>query len=76
METDGFFESTVFSDECTFHLSGKVNKHNVRIWWSEKSNTFMEHIRDSPKVNVFSALTMQKVYAPFFFVEKIIQGDH
>ena len=73
IETDGFFESIVFSDGCTFHLSGKVNKRNVRIWGSER---LVEHIRDSPKVNVFCALNMQKVYGPFFFVEKTIEGGH
>lgn len=71
---DEFFESIVFSDECTFHLSGKVNKHNVRIWGSEKPNTCVQHVRDSPKVNVFCALSVQKVYGPFFFVEKTIGG--
>ena len=24
-----------FSDEATFHVSGKLHKHNVRIWGSE-----------------------------------------
>ncbi|KAJ8874191.1 hypothetical protein PR048_025033 [Dryococelus australis] len=28
METDGFSESLVFSDEATFHMLGKMHKHN------------------------------------------------
>jgi hypothetical protein len=31
MEADGFVEGLIFSDEATFHISGKVNRHNVRI---------------------------------------------
>ena len=50
---DDFLEKVIFSDEATFHLSGKVNKQNVRIWGTENPREFVEHMRDSPKVNVF-----------------------
>ncbi|GBL93807.1 hypothetical protein AVEN_153584-1 [Araneus ventricosus] len=30
-----FLNSIIFSDEATFHVSNKVNKHNRRIWGSE-----------------------------------------
>ena len=39
---DGFVESIVFSDEATFHLSGKVNRYNVRI--SGAANPHVESI--------------------------------
>ena len=42
----------VFSDEATFHVYGKVNKHNIRIWGSENSCEVVEEERDGPKVNV------------------------
>jgi len=32
---DDFFNRLIFSDESTFQLSGKVNKHNVRTWGTE-----------------------------------------
>jgi uncharacterized membrane protein len=32
LEEDGFWERLVFSDEATFHVNGKVNRRNVRIW--------------------------------------------
>jgi len=41
----------MFSDEVTFHLSGKVNRHNVRIWGTENPHEIVEHVRDSPKLN-------------------------
>ena len=37
LEEDEFNERLVFSDEATFHMNGKVNTHNVRIWGEEKS---------------------------------------
>ena len=32
------------------------------------------HLKDSPKVNVFCAISSQKVYGPFFFAEGTITG--
>jgi len=43
----------VFSDEAAFHVCGKVNRHNVRIWGTENPDATNEYIRDSPKLNVF-----------------------
>ena len=30
-----YLNKTVFSDEATFHRSGKFNRHNVRTWGTE-----------------------------------------
>jgi hypothetical protein len=38
-----------YSDECTFFLSGKINKQNCRIWGMEKPHHHREHVRDSPQ---------------------------
>ena len=54
---DGFADSLIFSDEATFHLSGKVNRHNVGIWGTENPRVFIQNVRDSPKVNVFCAIS-------------------
>ena len=53
LEDDSFLPRLIFSDEATFHLSGKVNRHNVRIWGLENPRATLEHERDFPKVNVF-----------------------
>ena len=50
---DGLLAKIIFSDEATFHLSGKVNGYNVRIWGSENPQATLEVERDSPKLNVF-----------------------
>ena len=67
LEEDGFDDRLVFSDEATFQLTGKVNKHNTRIWGTENPHSTLEHVRDSPKVNVFCAISKKPVYGPFFF---------
>ena len=36
-EDEAFLKQVCFSDETTFHVSGKLNKHNVRIWGSVRS---------------------------------------
>jgi hypothetical protein len=63
-----------FSGEATFHVSGAVNCHNVRLWGSENPHAYVEHQHDSPKVNVFCAISSQKVYGPFFFAEETVTG--
>ena len=76
MEEDGHFLNRIcFSDEATFHVSGKLNKHNARIWGSENPHITREIERDSPKVNVWCGLLCNKVIGPFFFEEKTITAD-
>ena len=53
METDGFVENIVFSDEAMFYLSGKVNRYNVRIWGATNSHVIVEHVRFIPLLNCF-----------------------
>jgi hypothetical protein len=47
-----FLERIVFSDEATFHISGHVHGHNIRIWGHEHPHAIVEHERDGPKINV------------------------
>jgi len=50
---DDLLAKIIFSDEATFHLSGKVNRYNVRIWGSENPHATQEVENDCPKLNVF-----------------------
>jgi len=72
LEEEGYAEKLVFSDEATFHVCSKVNCHNVRIWGTKNPRETMDHVRDSPKVNVFCAVSSCKVYGPFFFTEPTV----
>jgi hypothetical protein len=71
---DHFLEKVQFSDEATSHVSGAVNCCNVRIWESGNPHAYVKHQCDSPKVNVFCAISSQKVYSPFFFAEETVTG--
>ena len=41
-EDEAFLKRVCFSDEATFHVLGKLNKHNVRIWESENPHANRE----------------------------------
>jgi hypothetical protein len=71
---DKFVTCLIFSDEATFHLSRKVNHHNVRIWGTENPHATTEHQQDSPKLNVFCAISQRKIYGLFSFMENTVTG--
>ncbi|PNF27666.1 hypothetical protein B7P43_G14706 [Cryptotermes secundus] len=48
-----------------------LNRHNVRIWGLQNPRVTLEHVRDSPKVNVFCAILLTKVYGAFFFLRML-----
>ncbi|GFU78490.1 DUF4817 domain-containing protein [Trichonephila clavipes] len=75
LDVNSFENTLVFTDEATFHLCGKVNRHNLRFWGTENVHVTLEHQRDFPKVNVFCALSNSCVFGPLFFAEKSINGD-
>lgn len=37
----------IYSDECVFHVDGRLNKHNVRIWGTENPHERRKVARDS-----------------------------
>jgi len=67
MENYDLLAKIIFSDEATFHLSGKVNRYNVRIWGSENPHANLEVEHDSTKLNVFCVISKQIVYGLFIF---------
>ncbi|GBM38955.1 hypothetical protein AVEN_271064-1 [Araneus ventricosus] len=74
LEND-YLNRVCFSGESTFHVSGMVNRHNVRIWSKENPHVSAQLQRDSPKVNVWCDLMHNKVIEPFFFTEKNITAN-
>jgi hypothetical protein len=73
-DDDAFMKHVVFSDEATFHVAGKVDRHSCRICGSENLHEVMEHECDTPKLNVWCALTSDSVIGPFFFEEATVTG--
>ena len=48
-----YLNRVIFSDECVFHVDGKLNKHNLRIWVSENPHETRKVSRDSAKPTVY-----------------------
>jgi hypothetical protein len=67
LDEDDFIGKLVFSDEATFHIDGKVNCNNCHIWGTENPHVMVEQEHDLPKVNVFCAISLQRLYGSFFF---------
>lgn len=67
IQDENFASCLIFSDEETFHLNDKVNRHNVHIWGTSNSHAIIEYECDSPKLNVFCAISKTQIYDPFFF---------
>lgn len=74
-DDDRFLKRVLFSDEATFHVSGVLNRHNVRIWGSEPPYLSREVVRDSPKVNVWCGVMFDRIIGPFFFIERTITAN-
>lgn len=64
----------IMSDEAIFHLNGRVNKHNCRIWADENPRAFSEFERDSPKVTVWCGISATKIYGPFLSEKILFEG--
>ena len=66
-EDDDIRNKLVFSDKATFHLIAKINWHNVQIWGMEYPHEIVEQEHDSVKINVFCAISHNKIYGPLIF---------
>jgi hypothetical protein len=53
-DDERFLDSVICSDESTFHVSGKINTYNCKIWVSENPRVFLEYVRGNPNVSAFA----------------------
>jgi len=53
-----------FNDETVFHLPGRVNRHNTRIWGTENPKVIEEKKRNSPKLVVWCAISSKGNIGP------------
>ena len=70
-----FGNKTTWSDEATFHVSDKIIHHHMRVWGSQRSNDVRAVEKDSPKLNVRCALSMNEVIGPYFFEGNVITSE-
>jgi hypothetical protein len=73
-ENDNYLDFMLFSDESTFHVCGKINRHNCRIWGSGNPHQVIEYERDTPKLSVWLGLHKHGVIGQFFFMESMVTG--
>lgn len=70
IDNPNFANSIVFSDKATFHLNGRVNRHNCRFWYSENPHWIIEtHTQTLQKVNVWAGISDHQIIGSFFIFE-------
>lgn len=57
----------LMSDEAHFHLSGTVNKQNMRYWSAENPCVLHQRPLHDPKVTVWCAVSSSTIIGPYFF---------
>lgn len=67
----GLPEDTIvfFSDEAHFHISGSVNKQNMRYWSPNNPRQLHQRPLHSERVTVWCALSQVGIIGPWFFEE-------
>ena len=71
-DDEDYLKKVMLTNKACCNVSGKVNRHNMRIWGSENLHVVIEHVRDSPKVNLLCGLLHDHLVGPFFFVEDTV----
>ena len=70
-----FFKSFVFIDKATYQTNGKVNRQNVCIWSEKNLHATIARGRDSPKLDVFCAISKNNIHDSFFFEGGNVTGE-
>lgn len=64
---DNILENILFTDECTFHRNGFVNRHNFHYYSDVNPHLFRVHSQQKWTVNVWAGIIGTFVVGPFFF---------
>ena len=70
VEDDTSLPRLIVSDEATSHLSGKVNRHNVRIWGLQKIPKKHWNMRGTPRNLMCFVLYREGLCTVLFFLPK------
>lgn len=66
-ETPDILNHLLMTDEAHFHLSGFVNKQNMRYWSSVNPQELHQRPLHSPKVTVWCGVGVFGIVGPYFF---------
>jgi transposase len=64
-------DNIIFSDEATFHVSGRVNRHAAVYWATENPHVVRSYTKNSPKINVWCGVSSKRIFGPYFFQNNI-----
>jgi hypothetical protein len=67
LTADDIYLQKILFFEAIFHTYDVINCHNCRIWGSENLHALMEHLCNSPKVNMWCGILSDHTVGPFFF---------
>ena len=68
---DNFLQNTLFTDEANFHLSGRVNRQNLRFWGDSNPHEAIKAPKSREKLIVWAGLGHNGgVIGPFFFEDE------
>jgi hypothetical protein len=70
------FNSVFYSDEAQFHQSGHINSQKSRLWSDENLHTFHERPLHSLQIEVWCAVSQQRITGPIFFSKIITTEFH
>lgn len=71
-DDENFLNSVLFSDECTFHNNGTVNRHNFHYYSDSNPHQFgIIHNQHRWSVNVWGGIIGQHLIGPYFFEEHL-----
>ncbi|CAM4845930.1 unnamed protein product [Rotaria magnacalcarata] len=76
LEDNHIQQNLFFSDEATFYLNGLVSKHNVRYWSETNPHVTIETVMKSPKLNVWWAMSKNRLVGPYFFADDTVNGNN
>ena len=71
MTEEGFLDRVVFSDESTFHISGKVPRHNVRLWGTENPHEMLQQERLPQRSMFFAQCPRESFWGLSFSVKTL-----
>lgn len=64
--SDEFLDMIVWSDEASFKLNGRLNRHNCVYWSENNPQQIMEREVNLPGVNAWAAISSRGLIGPFF----------
>lgn len=71
-ENENFFKFVLFTDECTFHRNGFVNRHNFHFYDTDNPHrVFVNNFQHRWSINVWGGIVHDFVIGPYFFENRV-----